>query len=54
LTEARKFTLFVDQIPVIENLASFLKALLLLFASFYIFNIEYPEKAEASLEFIQR
>jgi hypothetical protein len=29
-------------------------AVALLIMSFYVFNIEYPEKAELTLEFVQR
>ena len=61
--------LFVGQLPfhedikccyvlvdghVIGDQLDFRMAVMAMFATYFVFNIEYPEKAAASLEYIQR
>ena len=50
---ARQFALVLDG-RVFGRYGSYLTALTLLFATYYIFNIQYPKEAAVTLEFIQR
>ncbi len=50
----KRFMLGVDGIVVSSLISSFLDGLVMLFASFYIFSIEYPAKCAITLEFFQR
>ena len=44
----------VDGSIVNEAVEGFIEGFMLMFASYYIFNIAYPEGLAATLEFIQR
>ena len=46
--------LAIDGIVVNENITSFETGMSMLFASFFIFGIEYPKEVPATMEFIQR
>lgn len=46
--------LAVDQQVQIDFIEDFLSGFAVLFAAFYVFNIEYPEESRSVLEFIQR
>jgi hypothetical protein len=39
---------------VIGEVLDFRQAIMAMFSTYYVFNIQYPEHAAASLEFIQR
>ena len=47
-------SIVVDGIIVNEAVEGLIEGLMLMFASYYIFNIVYPEGLAATLEFIQR
>lgn len=49
-----RFMLSIDQFIVNDNIPTFMRALELLFGSFFILNIQYPVGAIATLEFVQR
>ncbi|KAL7645497.1 UNVERIFIED_CONTAM: hypothetical protein RMT77_003883 [Armadillidium vulgare] len=49
-----RFMLAVDQQVQIDFIEDFLSGFAVLFAAFYVFNIEYPEESKSVLEFIQR
>ena len=51
---ANRCSLVVDGSIVNEAVEGFIEGLMLMFASYYIFNIAYPEGLAATLEFIQR
>ncbi|CAB4010891.1 Hypothetical predicted protein [Paramuricea clavata] len=51
---ANRCSLVVDGIIVNEKLVGFIEGLMVMFASYYIFNIVYPEELASTLEFIQR
>lgn len=51
---ANRCSLVVDGIIVNEAVEGFIEGIMLMFASYYIFNIAYPEGLAATLEFIQR
>lgn len=50
---SKEFILFIDS-TVAAHSTNFMSSVTMLFASFYIFNIEYPETACITLEFLQR
>ncbi|KAK4320807.1 hypothetical protein Pmani_008346 [Petrolisthes manimaculis] len=54
LLMADRFMLSIDGVIINNNITNFRVALVMLFSSYYIFNIQYPSDAEATLEFIQR
>ncbi|KAK3882790.1 hypothetical protein Pcinc_012868 [Petrolisthes cinctipes] len=54
LLMADRFMLSIDGVIINNNFTNFRVALAMLFSSYYIFNIQYPSDAEATLEFIQR
>ena len=49
-----RFMLSIDQRIVNDNIPTSMRALELLFGSFFILNIQYPVGAIATLEFVQR
>lgn len=51
---ADRFMISIDGVIINNNITSFRVALAMLFSAYYIFNIQYPSDAEATLEFIQR
>ncbi|KAG1673608.1 hypothetical protein GQR58_015523 [Nymphon striatum] len=51
---ANKFMLAIDGCVVNDYLGSFQTALMMLFAAFFCLNVQYPEEAAATLDFIQR
>ena len=51
---ASRFMLVIDGKVVHQNITGFIQALSMLFASYFVFNIEYPAEATCTLEFIQR
>ncbi|XP_051782015.1 uncharacterized protein LOC127527412 [Erpetoichthys calabaricus] len=54
LLTASCFMLSVDKNDVKENIPVFLEAFEMMFAAYYIFNIQYPSDVGSTLEFIQR
>ena len=46
--------LSIDNRVVNDDIRTFPLALMMLMASFYCFNIQYPQAASSSLEFFQR
>jgi hypothetical protein len=54
LLRCENYMLAIDQVIVCQGLKSFLSAFAILFAAFYVFNIEYPATASGTMEFIQR
>ncbi|XP_039594615.1 uncharacterized protein LOC120516762 isoform X2 [Polypterus senegalus] len=54
LLTASCFMLSVDKNVVKENIPVFLEAFEMMFAAYYIFNIQYPSDVGSTLEFIQR
>uniref|UniRef100_A0A672J7H0 Uncharacterized protein n=1 Tax=Salarias fasciatus TaxID=181472 RepID=A0A672J7H0_SALFA len=56
ILEAKKWMLSIEGKVVLQlsDHSDFTSALSVLFGSYYVFNIEYPEEAATSLEFIQR
>ncbi|XP_071854825.1 uncharacterized protein [Apostichopus japonicus] len=50
----RKFMLAVDMVIVNDHIQTFESAMTMLFAMFFILNIEYPSKGATLMEFIQR
>ena len=53
MSDAVDYAVSVDSNIVFDGL-TFMQAISLLFCSYYVFNIEYPVEAKATLEFIQR
>ncbi|XP_039594613.1 uncharacterized protein LOC120516762 isoform X1 [Polypterus senegalus] len=53
LLTASCFMLSVDKNVVKENIPVFLEAFEMMFAAYYIFNIQYPSDVGSTLEFIQ-
>uniref|UniRef100_A0A8C9XE83 Uncharacterized protein n=1 Tax=Sander lucioperca TaxID=283035 RepID=A0A8C9XE83_SANLU len=51
---ATRWMLFIEGRVILHSDADFPAALAVFFGSFYVFNIEYPEEAATSLEFVQR
>jgi hypothetical protein len=51
---AKGFFLAVDRTLCSGKIINFARALAILFASFYIFNIKYPTESGSTLEFLQR
>uniref|UniRef100_A0A672HBJ7 Sterile alpha motif domain containing 3 n=1 Tax=Salarias fasciatus TaxID=181472 RepID=A0A672HBJ7_SALFA len=54
ILEAKRWMLSIEGKVVLQLSSDFTSALSVLFGSYYVFNIEYPEEAATSLEFIQR
>ncbi|PIK51175.1 hypothetical protein BSL78_11929 [Apostichopus japonicus] len=50
----RKFMLAVDMVIVNDHIQTFESAMIMLFAMFFILNIEYPSEGATLMEFIQR
>ncbi|XP_067659572.1 uncharacterized protein [Haliotis asinina] len=48
------YTVMCDHLVISPRLNSFIDAFAMLFASFYVFNIEYQTGSAVTLEFIQR
>lgn len=53
MSDAVDYAVSVDGIIVFDGL-TFMRAISLLFCSYFVLNIEYPVEAKATLEFIQR
>ena len=51
---AAAFMLAADQTVLIENLTSFIDALVSMFVCYYIFNMQYPPELGGTMEFLQR
>ena len=51
---AKHYLLTVNKVVLFEGEASAVDALSLLFGVFYVLNLEYPQDASLTLEFIQR
>uniref|UniRef100_A0A8D0CSK2 Uncharacterized protein n=1 Tax=Sander lucioperca TaxID=283035 RepID=A0A8D0CSK2_SANLU len=51
---ATRWMLSIEGRVILRSDADFPAALAVFFGSFYVFNIEYPEEAATSLEFVQR
>lgn len=49
-----RFMLAIDGKVGNQNIRNFTNALSMLLASFYAFNIEYPEEGKLTMEFVQR
>jgi len=52
--KASYYSLAVDRLYVVSNISSFMKAWTLLFATYFVFNVEYAASAVCTLEFFQR
>ena len=53
LTSSKKIFVTIEKKVVVE-LKHYTHALVYQFASFYVFNMEYPAKAAYTMEFLQR
>ncbi|XP_048245216.1 uncharacterized protein LOC124118583 [Haliotis rufescens] len=51
---AEQFMVLVDGRVLVKRMTSFISSLAVLFGSYYVFNIQYPASAVATLEFMQR
>ncbi|XP_075884647.1 uncharacterized protein LOC142889856 [Nelusetta ayraudi] len=51
---ATRFMLCIDRTIVQENIPSFMSSLVMMFGSYYNFNIHYPARLASTLEFLQR
>lgn len=51
---ATRFMLSIDRTIVQENIPSFMSSLVMMFGSYYNFNIHYPARLASTLEFLQR
>ena len=54
LHKSDAFRLVVDNTVICSSIQTPLVAVALLFGSYFLFNIEYPQEGSATLEFIQR
>ncbi|KAK7881449.1 hypothetical protein WMY93_029858 [Mugilogobius chulae] len=51
---ANRFMLSLDCMTVQDNITSFMSAIVMMFGSYYCFNIHYPLQLASTLEFLQR
>ena len=51
---AKLFMVCVDRVVIQESCSNFIDGLAMMFASYYVLNIQYPQEAALTLEFIKR
>ena len=51
---AERSVLVIDAIALNQSIHGMVDGMMLLFATYYCFNIQYPHELAATLEFIQR
>lgn len=54
ISNSSRFVLCIDKEIVNDKITNFITGVMMLFASYYCFNIHYPVEASATLEFMQR
>jgi len=52
--KSSSYAIFLDHQCLVSNLTSFIETWTLLFAAYFVFNVEYIPSALCTLEFFQR